>query len=299
MVGKYWNHLIESNSRIIICDASKNIANEVGVAVQSLYSGELKQYKTVNNITINTAEAMGISISVDIAIQEGPGDVVIVSDSLINIRSLSLNHLHIIDKRCRTDILSDIITKVNNFVGSIKIVWIPSHIHIEELDDIDRHAKLATLNGEVLKIPWGYVDIKKHLMDMKTLEWNKLNKEETRLNDYLKFIGYPNWVGQTPPDNFSILPRKNEIIANRLRLDQCKLPAYLHKLGLEESPLCNLCTVPETVTHILTECQKHTELHNKLNEINKYKTVHIAKLLFDQDLINAIISYIIEKKLTI
>ena len=134
---------------------------------------------------------------------------------------------------------------------------------------------------------------------MKKIEWDIINKGDNRLKEYLQYIGYSTWTNFSPPNNHYIIPRRNEIIANRLRLEQCRLPAYTHKLGLVDNPLCSLCNEPYTITHMLSQCPKHRELHNKLKDINKNKETSITKILFDQPCINEVIHYITKNKIQI
>ena len=106
----------------------------------------------------------------------------------------------------------------------------------------------------------------------------------------LDLAGYK--IGR-PLSSYKILNRSNEININRLRLGQCTLKAYLHKVGLEESPLCSLCTVPETVDHILRDCPKFKELHNDLKLIidNTKNLTKFKSILYDRKSIDILIKF--------
>ena len=90
------------------------------------------------------------------------------------------------------------------------------------------------------------------------------------------------------------IPRSNEIKINRLRLNQTYLNAHQFKLNLTNNPLCNTCLVPETIEHILTNCVRLQEMHEKLNTLygKKGKKVTIPEILVDKDIVEIIIHFL-------
>ena len=61
-----------------------------------------------------------------------------------------------------------------------------------------------------------------------------------------------------------LCPRKKDTLITRLRLHGCFLNKYLHKIGLHDSGLCDICRVPETVEHFLFNCPSHCFLTKSL-----------------------------------
>ena len=49
--------------------------------------------------------------------------------------------------------------------------------------------------------------------------------------------------------------RKKENVITRLRLRKCSLNKYLHDVKRHPDGLCETCCVPETIQHLLLECQ--------------------------------------------
>ena len=70
---------------------------------------------------------------------------------------------------------------------------------------------------------------------------------------------------QCPTSRKVMKPRYKEVVINRLKFHMCRLNAYLYKIGLHSSGLCDICEVLETVQHFLFECTKHTVLTNALS----------------------------------
>jgi hypothetical protein len=51
--------------------------------------------------------------------------------------------------------------------------------------------------------------------------------------------------------------RKKENVITRLRLGKCSLNKYLHDIKRHPDGLCETCRVPETIQHLLLECQSN------------------------------------------
>ena len=84
--------------------------------------------------------------------------------------ALSLAFLHLSEKYCRTDTLKQIIEKTSNFKGKVNFTWMPSHIKLGELDNIDCLAKQSVLIGDGLSCNLGAMDTKSILLRVRDLE---------------------------------------------------------------------------------------------------------------------------------
>ena len=95
-----------------------------------------------------------IKYAIDVAIEEKLSEVIIISDSLGNLRNISLPYLHLINNKYRHDIISEIIIKLTSAPCKVSFAWIPSHINIPLLDEIDIMAKKAVSSGISLIPNW-------------------------------------------------------------------------------------------------------------------------------------------------
>ncbi|KAG0148538.1 hypothetical protein CROQUDRAFT_693470 [Cronartium quercuum f. sp. fusiforme G11] len=58
----------------------------------------------------------------------------------------------------------------------------------------------------------------------------------------------------------------------QLRSGHCPLRKYLHRIGAEPDPRCEVCKVKETPTHFLAYCRRYTEQRRALRkELKKEK----------------------------
>ena len=63
---------------------------------------------------------------------------------------------------------------------------------------------------------------------------------------------------------YAAKPRRKDVSITRLRLNQCRLAASLHKLHICETANFAICRVPETVQQFIVECPKQLCLQTRL-----------------------------------
>jgi hypothetical protein len=63
--------------------------------------------------------------------------------------------------------------------------------------------------------------------------------------------------------------RRDETLITRLRVGKCRNNHYLFKIGKHPTGLCDICKQPDTVEHLLLNCQTQlcTELKLKFQEL--------------------------------
>ena len=78
---------------------------------------------------------------------------------------------------------------------------------------------------------------------------------------------------------------KNQKLMSQLRTGYVKLNYYQNKMGLHESPLCQTCCCPETVTHFIEECEQYQDFKEKLRiklfqetGINEFTARHFLEI---------------------
>ncbi|KAJ7599565.1 hypothetical protein C8J56DRAFT_770756, partial [Mycena floridula] len=60
------------------------------------------------------------------------------------------------------------------------------------------------------------------------------------------------------------------------------LNAHLHKIQAADSPLCETCQTPETVSHYLLACRRFDTQRTKLRDTTKLSSLQIRYLLSDR-----------------
>ena len=160
---------------------------------------------------------------------------------------------------------------------NVILQWIPSHIGVPGNEKVDNIAKSALHKNTI-------EDLKVSLPDI-------LNHIDTRVKQSLErdwdIIKRTQKLGQIK-DKWEYWPsteisnRKLEISMARLRLGYTRLNKHMHKIGINDSPNCKYCNIPETIEHFLIHCPRYhshrTELKRNLQMLG-IKTINTNILL--------------------
>ena len=295
---QYWENKSDSkHTTYIFCDASKTEGNVgFGIYIPELDLGISS--KLDNKLHINTAELLAINRAIDIAIDNNLQVVTIFSDSLMNIKQLKNPFAHMVDKKIRGDIINQTKNKIrrneNNL--NLEICWLPTNNELPEFMFAEMLAKSSITGETVDYINLGLSDITPLLEDLGQKTWSSKVQVVDKYKKYLEWVG-----GEKEGARIILNSRKEEIIVNRLKLEQCNLKYYTHKIGLNTTPLCTSCNVPENIDHILTSCQNFKTLIQKLKyTCNKKKlTYSVQNILNHQDTIDIILDYMYKNNITL
>ncbi|KAK0477574.1 hypothetical protein IW261DRAFT_1338403, partial [Armillaria novae-zelandiae] len=63
---------------------------------------------------------------------------------------------------------------------------------------------------------------------------------------------------------YSGLSRSEASILTQLRNSHANLNGHPHHINAADSPDCNACNIPETVSHFLLSCCKYADAHQTL-----------------------------------
>ena len=214
----------------------------------------------------------------------------IISDSYSNLKNMEKYHTHVLPKNIRPDIIKDIKQLINSEKRITQLLWLPGHMGIPEMTQVDAIAKKAVIDSTSINIsfPQSYLDIVPILEKDSKQTWENSLLGNSKLETYKQLTNFQ------CRNVTKLTNRKNEQTINRLRLDNCNLKAYRYKLNLETDPLCEVCKLPETVEHILLYCLKNVTLTKKLmlNLNKKYTSPpSIKNLLYNTDSIAIILDY--------
>ncbi len=98
-----------------------------------------------------------------------------------------------------------------------------------------------------------------------------------------------------------LVPRKKDVIITRLRLHNCRLNKYLHKIDRHLTGLCDVCRCEGTVEHFLFDCDSHKELSIQLKSsaISRNLIVSAKLALSVEPFLDIIYRYICTNKISI
>jgi len=176
---------------------------------------------------------------------------VIFSDSLSALQSLDTGSCA--SRPNTVQKIKELLTEVTKR-SEVVFVWIPSHVGIAGNERADHLAKSATEGVAECHIPVtqeisdAYNDIHKYIENIwqKTYDASKTGAQyrllEPKISRKIKY---------------SAKQRDKEVTITRLRLGKCRLNCYLHKIGCHENGLCDACGEPETIEHLLLQCQQY------------------------------------------
>ena len=131
------------------------------------------------------------------------------------------------------------LTDKNN---SILLQWIPSHVGIDGNEEVDEIAKSASkLSQAETEIP---------LKVAKTVLSRQIKKEWEASTTKSR---YHRWKRDKPTENK--MSRKDRTLLARIRSGHCEVAKeYQHRIGKANTPNCDVCSIPESVHHLLFEC---------------------------------------------
>jgi ribonuclease HI len=141
----------------------------------------------------------------------------------------------------------------SNEISKIAIQWIPSHAGIPGNERADELAKLQLLPKPTNNI--NLEAVKTSLRSATHSKWKTASRQSSAYNlrSPAHYLPRHKWHNQS----LHLLPKIQQQIVMRLRLNVFPTRKRLFQLSKIPSPLCN-CGALETVHHILIACNLHT-----------------------------------------
>jgi ribonuclease HI len=233
----------------IFTDGSKN-ENGVGAGIAIFIDGEIEQqlkYKLNNDCSNNQAEQLAITKALE-AIDNMYNrssirkTVTIYTDSRITILSLEnqRNHSNLIDTIRRKTIA------LEEQGWTIKFTWIKAHDGNLGNELADKLAKQATKNKNIIynKIPKSQIIQREKQQSID--KWQKQWDQTTKGSMTKQF--FPN-IKDRLKQRIKISPNLTAILTAH-----GKTKAYLNRFNIIESPQCTCKEGPQTVDHLIYEC---------------------------------------------
>ena len=250
---EYTNHLH------MYTDGSKDPINDVTACSVFVPFCKKTISKRISNISICRAEQTAIVLALEWLCVYRPLQSVIFTDSLSTLLLLKQSFVQ------PNIIIQEILLHVRDLIVNgtdVTLCWIPSHCDISGNEVADLLAKKALSNTQI--------DI--------LIKPNKSEKINERIRHYNK-IWQARWDAAergrllysakpkvTEISNNKYLPRRSEVIYNRLILGKAGTNATLHLLKVTPFDTCVFCHKTDTVFHYIFDCLRHSEERKILKE---------------------------------
>lgn len=237
-----------NNHTQIYTDGSKfDSATYVGYAVHVPTHEASVQHRISSHASIYTAEALAISVALNLAEELNINKTIILSDSQSVLATLK----HFSSSKKSSYIIYDILNKWHSMKEQGKEVifaWIPSHVNIAGNEEADRLAKEAIHSGtdQTTTLPYtDFYEVFNRQLKNNTDKTLRTRGEKKGKQYFEKF--YKGW---RPPwfQNLK-LDRPQITTICRMRSNHYNLNSSLFRKNIIESPLCE-CGQPEDLAHI-------------------------------------------------
>lgn len=233
----------------IFTDGSK--LNGVGGAFYCHTTREYHQFKLPDISSVFTAELYAIEKAFLFCLHSDNTRFVIFSDSKSSLDSLRLHSSRIFQ-------INHLVSQILNYHRlliengkKVELVWIKGHAGIEGNEVVDKLAKEAVEMGEEqldFKIPKR--DLKSHFRSVLVEEW----QTEFECSD--KGVFYKELQPTLPRRPWFVGEKDRRFIQtiSRLRSNHGLYKAHMYRIGLAETPMCEVCEEMEDMQHITLEC---------------------------------------------
>ena len=250
----------------VYTDGSREVTingNKVSAAIVVPVRGFTDSWKLPPNFSIFSAELYGINraLSYIEGHQENRAKYLICSDSLSALSAIKFQ-----GESKKNSLLWEVTCKLNNLTrrgAEITMEWVPGHKGIQGNELADKAARKA-LYLPYITVPGSTnQDMKSEINKIMENQWKKrwdreftLKRVGGAIREIKSTVSY--WPWCSLPDN-----RKMETCLARLRIGHSGLRANRSRFGNEISPFCE-CGEPESVRHVLLDCQKYLSHRNIL-----------------------------------
>ncbi|KAJ8333541.1 hypothetical protein SKAU_G00415490 [Synaphobranchus kaupii] len=221
-----------------------------------------------DHLSVYTVELLRILLAIQWVEENSQPRVIIVSSvvlprRLVVIASLApLASIRSGKSSCRQYVVYEIfhvLLRLHYRGLDVSFLWVPTHVGVEGNETVDILAKQSLkLQLIDILIPLSKAEVKTIIKDMcKTRKeyWDLIDTGR-HLHSIQKHVGVGGIRGRSP--------REEKVIA-RLRIGHTGLNQTLHRIGKHPTRLCTHCNKPETVKHVLVDCNRYEEEKREYN----------------------------------
>jgi ribonuclease HI len=236
----------------IYTDGSKDEQGNVGVGVYVADWKVRKQYRITKDVSIFTAEMIGILKALELLLDKPPIQATIFTDSLSSVQSLRGT-----GDSCRPDVEEEILhlnTRLKREGCEVTIAWIPAHIGIVGNERADKLANAGRESQNYIEVGLIESEIKSIVRETINNQWVEQWKVSHK--------------GRMAFHTFKLPTRKSQI-TTKLKIPMNRKLLML-RLGsgrfLWESPYCYACMEHYSIQHLF-EC---IDLENERLDLESY-----------------------------
>ena len=275
----------------IFVDASKNQSNIIALFIPKL--NKAITYAIPFAFGIFATDAFALLKALELIEELNIISPIIFSDNKTLLQQIKNPTYHTHIKYFRPLLTNIIRAKIKQ---NYTICWIPGHSKLTNHIITDNLTKFnfthQTYQDIFIELDETSDIINTKYIDIWSEEWRTMRGTKEYIN-----IHKPTNLGR--PLHISLHNRQLEIISNRIRLCTNNLNYYQHKIGKSDSSLCDTCSTDETTTHILTNCQKHKELLDKITSATKSTNIetNLKTILSNKTLLIMIATYFQKQKI--
>ena len=247
-----------------------------GVAAAAVGMNQTITRRLSSHASIFSAEAIALTLALEIVEAAGDRNFWIFSDSLSCLQAIKFRQL-------QNPLILNILQKCHMLMVThdkiVQFCWIPSHVGISGNEKADLAAKGAIqlpINTDI-KLP--YTDLKQDINQYYTKSWQTI-WNNTLFN---KLQNVKPALGKTKL--YNLTTRRDEVVLHRLRIGHTYL-THSYLLKQDNNPDCSTCKCLLTVQHILLECPNYNFIRVKYFQatslydlFNKVPLVHIINYL--------------------
>lgn len=285
-IATKWNGYLK-----IYTDGSKQDDGEKSTGA-AFYIADIniRKFYRLSTICIMRAELVAILLALEWIDDFPCTSAVIITDSLSALQALEDNHT-------RSNLVIEVrymLNKLQSQDKEIHFEWVPSHRGICGNEIVDKLAKEGSLKESIdVRVPSTKEELTKHMKshykEIWQYEWEISEKGRDLFNiqenvgKHIKVQGYS---------------RKEMILLHQIRLGKCRLNYYLYVIKQHENGMCDICNVPETIEHYLSNCTKYNRERTIMKNSLKIQNVNVGNVMNEssKDNFRSLMRYIKDTK---
>lgn len=155
--------------------------------------------------------------------------------------------------------------------ATVRLVWCPAHIGIQENEDADEAAKEATRVGQPQHLPLSLAAVKQRINARCSA--SVTSEPQPPVLRRLRVYFNPT----ATRSGLAALARHDATAVAQLRAGHSPLSAFLYRINAVESPNCSECAQPETPEHFILLCRKYEQQRRRL--LNRLRELKIGCML--------------------
>nr|CAH7735698.1 unnamed protein product [Callosobruchus chinensis] len=221
-----------------------------------------KKFKLPHIYSIFAAEAYAIYQALEL-LHAKYSQIVVLTDALSVIKAIRSNLPPISNINPIVGKIKSKLSRLRSGGKSVVIIWTKAHTGIFYNEAVDRAAKQAVFMSNFATQSVSIGDcINAIKMDVRKL-WSEYYKAYCQ-NSTTQYCTIQRNIPPIPWYFNLRIPRKYITMYSRLRFGHGRFPAFLARIGMTDTNLCEECNVPGTIDHLFFECCKYRSQQNLL-----------------------------------